>query len=533
MTRIHLCLSRAVVVVLAWGAAAGAVAADPSAGDVTTMRLLDALEERQMPDVALVILDRVDAAKDASDELKKQVPFRRAKALVAISRTESDAAKKAANYDRAEKELDAFLKGSPATEDVIAAFMQKGNLLVERGRTKVDQAKRPGADQKKLLAEAVPFFDAAITTLEGKAKTKEEITVVANAEDAVLKALRDVGDELKKFESSEDDTDGGGQKPAKGGKKQVKVSRGDAALIEELEERRDALRGQLLQVRLLVAGVYFEKSRAFEAKSKEWTEALKASAAKYKALYDKYGKLGAGLFARYYEGRNYAELGEYAQAINALAPLCAMEGEAGFVPGLRAKAINTSLQCWLANEKEVKFTEFSDDMLKAALSPVAGEQLDADWLGMKYRAAVVQQKRASGLAANEKTKSGVLLRDARKLALEVAKANRDFSKEARDLLALLGREVVGEAAGTASFESVLDDAKVTLAAMQAKQAEAKEAMAANKADDAAAATAAATPVSTNPPAASVGPSSPSVPTLSTSSPRGQSPTASSAATTVC
>lgn len=482
------------------GLVCGVAVADdkPSAADVATARLLDALEERQMPDVVLLVLERVDAAANVGADLKKEVPFRRAKALVAVSRTESDSGKRAENYDRAQREIDAFLAAKPEAQAAIAAYMQKGNLLVERGRGKVEQAKRPGADAKPLLAEAVGFFDAAIKVLEGKPRKPDEpIADVTNAEDAVLKSLRDVGDELKKLggESPAQDGQEAGGKPAGRTKKPAK-SRVDPQLVEQLEEDRDALRGQLLQVRLLVAGAYFEKSRALPPTSKEWTEALTASAKKYGELYAKYSKLGAGLFARYYEGRNYAELGaadpkKYAEAVMTLAELCLLEGQTGFVPGLRAKAINTTLQCWLANDKETKFPEFSEDMLKAALAQVPAEQLDADWLGMKYRAAVVLEKRAAGAAANERSKVGVFQRDARKLALEVAKANRDFAKEARDLLAKLGKDVTGDAAGTASFESLMDDAKVTLAAMQAKQAEAKQAQAANKTDEATAALAAA------------------------------------------
>lgn len=485
-------LAASVVLGLACGVALAEDA--PSASDIASQRLLDALEERQMPDVVLLVLDRVDADKEAGAALKREVPFRRAKALVAVSRTESDPAKRVANLDRAEKELDAFLAAKPDAERAIAAYMQKGNLLVERGRSKVEQAKRPGADAKPLLAAAVSFFDAAIKVLEGKTRKPDEpITDVTNAEDAVLKSLRDVGDELKNLSgggAASEEQDGEGKRPPRG-KKPAKGTRVDPRLVEQLEERRDALRGQLLQVRLLVAGSYFEKSRALTPKSKEWTEALTASAKKYGELYAKYSKLGAGLFARYYEGRNYAELGDNAKALSTLAELCLLEGQTGFAPGLRAKAINTSLQCWLANDKETKFVDFSDDMLKAALAPVAAEQLDADWLGMKYRAAVVLEKRAAGLPANERNKGGVFQRDARKLALEVAKANRDFAKEARELLALLGKDVAGDAAGTASFESLMDDANVTRAAIQAKKEEAKQAQAANKADEAAAALAAA------------------------------------------
>lgn len=474
----------------AW--AAGQAAEDSSASDAATSRLLDALEEKQMPDVVLLVLERVESDKQASEGLRKQVPFRRAKALVAINRLDSDAAKRAANYDLAQKEIDAFLAAGPAVEDAIEAYMQKGNLLVERGRSKIEQSRRPGVDAAPLLAEAVVFFDDALKVLEGKPrKADEEIAEATNAEDAVLKVLREVNAELKQAgggagADAKGDSDGKKKPP-----KKQKLSKEEARRIEELEERQQSLRGQLLQVRLLVAGVYFEKSRALAPQSKEWTAALTTSATKYGELYTKYGNLGAGMFARYYEGRNYAELGDKKKAIETLAELCVLQGQAGFVPGLRAKAINTTLQCWLDDEKEEAFTGFTDDFAKAALAPVPAEQLDADWLGMKYRSAVVLEKRAAGLGDKERAKQSLFRRDAKKLALEVSKVNRDFAKEARELLARLGKDVAGDAAGVASFESVMDDAKVSLATMQAEQAKAKKAKEAGSNDEVTAAVAAA------------------------------------------
>jgi len=70
----------------------------------TTRRLLDALDERQMPGVALWVLDRVAADTAAPERLKREVPFRRAAALLALSRGEAAATKRAALLDRAAAE---------------------------------------------------------------------------------------------------------------------------------------------------------------------------------------------------------------------------------------------------------------------------------------------------------------------------------------------------------------------------------------------------------------------------------------------
>ncbi len=463
-----------------------AAAADdgPSAAEVSTRRLLDALDEKKLPDVTLWVLDRVENDPDVSAELKKEVPFRRATALVGTTRLESDSKKRADILTNAEKEIDRFLQDSPSGEQAIAAFTQKGNLLIERGRAKVEQAKRAGADAPKVLAEALPFFDSAIKSLEGPVRKKDEkIEAVTNAEDAVLKELRTVDEELAALQGPPvKQEEAAGKKP----KKPVRRPPGDMKKIERLEERQDALRGQLLQTRLLVGGAYFEKSRALPPGSPEWTKAIEASATNYKELYEKYRTRGVGLFARYYEGRNYAALAFAEQkpderkkkldkALSALADIRMLDGEAGFVPGLRAKAINSSLECWLDAKAyaDKEFKDFDERLLKIAMAKLTADRLDADWLGLKYRSALMLERRADAIQDAVRGKS--MLQNAKKLALEVAKFNKDYAAEARALLEQLGKSLPDDGSGgEESFEASMDAARLALQNMQSKQAEMKQ-----------------------------------------------------------
>ena len=173
-----------------------------AAADATLRTLLDALEERQMGDVMLWAVESAERDPSLSPDAKAELPFLRATALVGLSRTEADAQKRGTLLDEAEASIDGFLKQSPSGERAIAAFSQKGNLLVERGRGRLALATRPGADATALKAEAVTFFDAAIRVLgsppasagkPGDATRSEpvkEIGTPANAEEAVLKELR-------------------------------------------------------------------------------------------------------------------------------------------------------------------------------------------------------------------------------------------------------------------------------------------------------------------------------------------------------
>jgi len=486
----------------AWSVVAGGtLRAEDGRGtqEVVTRRLLDALDERQMPDVSLWVLDRVARDAGGYPALGKEVPFRRATALVATSRIETDSKKRSQILDAAELEIDRFLGGEPVGEQVIAAYTQKGNLLVERGRSKIEESKRPNEDAKARLAEAVSFFDAAIKSLEGTAKT-EEIAVAQNAEDAVLKELRDVDRRLRDMQGKGKTADG--DEGVKSGKKPLKPS--DLRLIEQLEERQDRLRGQLLQTRLLVGGAFYEKSKALAAGSKEWKAALETSAAHYKELYDKYRTRGVGLFARYYQGRNELLLAQaeskpderkklVEKSLLTLSDVRGLEGETGFVPGLRAKALGSTLEGWLELKKyaDKDFKEFDDRLQKTVLNAVPADRLDADWLAMKYRAA--EWFTNSAESQSDKAKGRPLLQNAKRLALEVAKVNRDYAREARGLLERLGKSLPDDVAGGGdSFESAMDAVRLAVSSMMEKQAAAKQAQAAgNTAEAEAAAKAAA------------------------------------------
>jgi len=263
-----------------------AVAADPpkeTAADAATRALLDVLEERQMPDVTLAVLARVEADPQASPELKREAAFRRAAALIGVSRTEADSGKRAKMLDDAQAALDGFLKsGEPNGRQAIAAYTQKGSLLVERGRSKAEQANRPGADRKTLEAEAVKFFDEAVKSLKSTAKPGEPITTVTNAEDAVLKVLREVDaqvaalkqvgkDDAPKADDKAADDKDGDKKPAAKPKaaKPPRLTIRQRRELEALEAEQEALRGKLIQTRLTAAAALFEKAKAYPEKSKE------------------------------------------------------------------------------------------------------------------------------------------------------------------------------------------------------------------------------------------------------------------------
>jgi hypothetical protein len=474
--------------------AAGEAPRAETAADISTRALLDALEERDMPDVSLEVISRVQADPGASQELKREVLFRQAAALIGVSRTEADRGKRNAMLDQAEAVLDEFLeKGRPTDRQAIAAYTQKGNLLVERGRAKAEQAGRPGADAAALRAAAARCFDEAIKALDGNVKPGEPIEEVTNAEDAVLVVLRQVDDEIAAVKG----IDPKAARPGKGGQndggkdggkdagkegsappvapKPRRLTLADRRRLESLEAEQEALRAALIQTRLTAAAALFEKAKAYPEKSKEWTAALAASTKRFKELAEKYPTKGGGLFARYYEGRNYALQGEWEQALETLAPLTVLDQRIPLAILLRSRALNTSLECMLALEKYDQFDASARAFALEDIDRLPGGRLDADWLGLKYRTAVLLKARAEAMDpkdAASRAEQARLLADAKRLAIEVAKANAEFADPAREIAAALGREV---AEGGQTFQMAMDEAAFNLGQMQAEAAKAKAA----------------------------------------------------------
>ncbi|MBM4010053.1 MAG: hypothetical protein FJ286_01545 [Planctomycetes bacterium] len=178
-----------------------------AAADASFRGLVDALDERRMPDVMLWAVEAADRDPTLSDACRAELPVVRAAALVASSRTEADAQKRSRMLDEAEASIDRFLAASPGGDALIAALSQKGSLLVERGRGTLTQAGRPGADAPQLKREAVALFTKALATLErpaGAPDTTDDSAApgaapATSAEDAILRQLRRIDAEVARI----------------------------------------------------------------------------------------------------------------------------------------------------------------------------------------------------------------------------------------------------------------------------------------------------------------------------------------------
>lgn len=455
--------------------------AQPAAAD-GTRQFLEQLEERRMPDVILWALDRLERDPDTAEDLRREIPFRRAAAIVAASRSEADPTKRTVAHDAAEQQIDAYLASRPEGMQAIDAYTQKANLLIERGRAAVEQAGRPGADSRALRARAAEYFDRAISALEGTAQPGREITAVTNAEDAAVKAWRETrariaviaGDDQDRDEKDRDEKDratrrdnereaGARQRPA--GRRPARLTAAQTKELEGLRALDEELQAKIIQTRLMKGAAWFEKAAALEPGSKEWKAAIDASTSRFKEVADKYPTMGGGLFARYYQGRNLALLGEHARAITELTPLTTMEGRSPLAVSLRVKAAGTLYESALALQNLDGIDEASRAFVLTPVEQLPGRRLDDDWTTLKYRAAALLAARAESLDARQRADREKLNREALKLAKEVALADGRFAAEARELSAKLGRELP-DATGGGDFASIVAEAKLAAARME-------------------------------------------------------------------
>lgn len=526
----------------------------PNFRDDTARRLLEGLEERGMPDVSLWVLERLGQPDAAiSDELRSELAYRKALALVGVGRSEPSLEKRQTVFREAQQAIDAFLasplpapelpadpddidqlaaeiSGLEAASRRINAHIQQGKLRQERARLlKADAAKKqqanPAAGGTAATVEspeAAAVFSEAVASFRAAEKL---ITSSPIADAAAAKAEEADSSEADDADESEEnnsllaqvrkliervDAVLGERRPRapRGGRSRAESSRLLREWQVSLSEQQDDLRNKLLEVRLLLGEGLFEVASSYAVGTPPWQTAIEDSIAVDKAMYEKYRTLLAGQFARVSQGRGEAALAramplepeaapgqsnrdkQFTKALGTLADVRALAG-GGTIESLRAKAYNISLECWLEMLPEDAYAAFDgidDQAVRLALAGGgAPESLDSDWLGFKYRTALLLSRIVAATQPGQGPRNPLVAnagRTIQKLAMTVAKANRDFSLEARELLAGSADLALGE-----DFATLMDRATISIDTMKAKQAAAKQLASQGDADGAASAAA--------------------------------------------
>jgi len=511
--------------------------------DDTARRLLEALEERGMPDVSLWLLERLAQPESGvSAELRSELEYRKALALVGVGHSEPSLEKRRQTFEQAQLAIDAFV-ASPLPEAVlpdsadeidnmaaeitaldhaarrINARIQQGKLRQERGRLLQAEAARRGKAGMPAVPEgggspaAASFFNEAVASFRAAERLITSSPIASVDDEAKSGASEaeqpdaEVGEHsslLDRVRTMIEEVDAalGERRPrsSRGGRPRAEAAR----LLREwqagLGERQDRLRNKLLEVRLLLGEGLYEVAMALETGSTQWQAALRESIAVDEQMYEKYRTLLAGQYARVSQGRSEAVFAksmpvepdaapgqsardkQFTKALATLADVLSLPG-GGAIESLRAKAYNVSLECWLEmlpDEAYARFDGLDESGVRLALTGGGPpESLDTDWLGFKYRTALMLSRVLAASQANQGQQNPLVSnadRTIRQLALAVAKANRDFANEARELLAASGDVAIVE-----DFATLMDQAGVAISVLQSAAAPEDKAAARNDA----------------------------------------------------
>ena len=395
----------------------------PSAQAVEPVReFIDGLRLRGYYDVAIDYMELMKDSPDAPDDFKKYLLYEQGSMLVDLARSTGDTKLREEAFAQAEAKLQAFAKANPNTDLSAKANTQLANVMVERGRNLVTRGESPGqaANKTKLNEEARGFFDKALETFGTSEKFYDK------ALDGFPKTL-------------------------------------DPNKDEEQYELRQAYRGELVQMRLLLATVVYEKAKTFPEGDKQRNELLQTSADQYGELYEKYRKWGAGLYARLYQGRSYQEMKKYKDALTYYEDLIMQESDEPFLRTLASKAYVQVAQCFNAEKKYDATIEKTEKWLRSARGP---EIRSPEILALKYEVALAYKAKMD--IPEEAKNVNKYKREGRELLKDIIRLPGELQKAGKELYAsFTGGE--GEAGEAETFADAFDLAKEALQVMDVKE----------------------------------------------------------------
>lgn len=373
------------------------VSAVPLYAEEPSTEFLEKLRERRYYDVALEYLNRMETSALATPEFKAIIEYERGVTLIQQAGVTRDLTQRGKVLDQAQQTLNEFLKKNAGHDLASAARSQLGNVLVERGRMLVERAKAPGAaNASQMLADAAKMYDEAHKVFE-------------NSRNAIA-------EELKGIPKVIDTKD-----------------RKQAALVD----RRDQLRKDYLQVKLLAAAVLEEKADTAKDDSKERKDMLLAAARAYEEIYEDYRTYVAGLYARMYQGRCHQKAKDFKEALTFYNDLLEQPDEPDAFRAVKTKTLLLAMDCWL-DPSQKKYAEAITQGSAWLDKMRPNEANDSEWLTLRLLVAKAYKQHADNLDKTDKKRDDSY-REATRLAQAVARqdANRDARRQAEELLATL------------------------------------------------------------------------------------------------
>lgn len=325
---------------------------------------LDALRDEGYIDMALEYIEQLRTSPLCPEDMKGSLDYEAAITLMSGSLATQDPKLRTKYLDDARDKFEAFLKANPTDALAAGARMQLANVLVERGRFKMEQAAKPGTsaeDKKKLPEEARALFQEA-------QKVFVELERHFTAEHARFPKVIE---------------------PKK---------------VKEIEARDEA-RKNMLNARLALAQVIYEVAGTYPRDSKEYKEQMTGAAKAFNELYTRYKTFAAGIYARMWEGRCFKEMGDAASQKSAQLIFEEMAVQPDEPKAFRDMK-NKSLIMWLEMLSSPSMKKHADALKKAQEweeSARPNEESSPDGLTIRFLEAEAAYTLLKGMKKEDKS----------------------------------------------------------------------------------------------------------------------------------
>jgi cellulose synthase operon protein C len=262
---------------LALGIAAGllGLAVRPLLAREASQEFLDGLRQRGYFDTARDYLETIRTSPLVDKAFAEVIDYEIGATLVTQARL-VPLVDREKRLNEARSSFEKFLNDHPLHPLALSATADLGNLLVERGRVRREQAgqlKRTPEQKQQFLTEARTLYRDAqrmFTTIDAQlAERRKQYKTV-----------------------SKDDT-------------------------QRIEERNQIYRA-IMRTRLALASIVYETAQSYEPGSQEWKDNMAAAAAKFGDYYKTYQPRMGAYDARIEEARCQQQLGDYAQVMTIL-----------------------------------------------------------------------------------------------------------------------------------------------------------------------------------------------------------------------
>jgi tetratricopeptide (TPR) repeat protein len=413
-----ICIALAVLLPLAWGAAAQAVEqADEFVGQ---------LRERGLYDLAIDYLDRLEQSSLADDVLRAQIPYLRAVTQIDEARHSLDPDERSKLMDQARAGLEEFAAAHPDSVQGAEAQLQLATLLFEQGQQTIAQAGQ------------LPKGPAYATDREG-------YYVQARG---LLSEASGLFQQSAAFYQSE----------------QTRLTENvDADEVAGALDQRQEVRGRLAQVSVLAAQALHEQGLTYPPSSSDFRQLQQQAAGELNRLYRQYSRWLVGFYARLHEGRCYQALGDYEKAIACYEEILAQPSVLPAFRTLIANAFRYQAECFLAEDKYDEAIQSCTSWLEDA----RGDEAESpEWLAVRLRLAEALEGKGKTLREGSADARRLLAesRDAYRL---VANSPGEFQAQARNAAAALSRDDEARDEHVRTFQEAYQLGKEAMASVSA------------------------------------------------------------------